>query len=198
MRRSVLLILTTGFEEIEAVVPTDLMRRAGIAVTIASREATLYVRGRSELMLQADVLLDAAIKEGVNYDGLLLPGGPGTENLRQDTRVQQLVRQQAATDRLVAAICAAPLVLKDLGLLYGRRYTSHFSTAEALPERVTDSDVVLDGNLLTASGPGAAIAFGLAIIKELLDSSSCEKVAAAIDYPVAGAGSPQDLIKQDP
>ena len=195
MRRSVLLILTTGFEEIEAVVPIDLLRRAGIAVIIASREKILTVRGHSELMLQADVLLDAVVKEAVNYDGLVLPGGPGTKDLRQDTRVQQLVRQQAVTGRLVAAICAAPLVLKDLGLLYGRRYTSHFSTAEALPERVTDSAVVLDGKLLTASGPGAAIAFGLAIITELLDHPACEKVAAAIDYPIAG--STKDPTKQD-
>ena len=185
MNRSALVILPEGFEEIEAIVPINLMRRARIDVTVTSREMTRAVRGRSDIIVQADCLLNAVIEQSSIYDALVLPGGPGIVRLQQDARVHQLVEQHAAAGRLIAAICAAPLVLHDLGLLRGRRYTAHFSVSETLPERVKGADVIVDRTILTASGPGAAVAFGLTIIAQLLDSSAAEKVAAAIDCPKA-------------
>lgn len=175
---TVLVILPEGFEEIEAVTPIDLLRRAGVDVTVASLAENFHVTGRSGLVIHADTTLSSAA--GKPYDLLFLPGGPGVINLRSDPRVAELARQQAAADRWVAAICAAPTVLNAAGLLTGRRYTAHFSVAKELKDILSNERVVVDGRIITSRGAGTALEFGLMLIEKLVSPTKAAEVAAAI------------------
>ena len=175
---TVLAILADGFEEIEAVVPIDLLRRAGAEVTVASLGEGIHVTGRSGLTLHADTVLAAAAER--EFDAVFLPGGPGVALLRADPRVRALVQRQAAAGRWLAAICAAPLVLHDAGLLEGRRYTAHFSAASELPEILAGERVVEHGRLLTSRGAGTALEFALRLAALLGSPAQSEEVARAI------------------
>ncbi|MEM9226813.1 MAG: DJ-1 family glyoxalase III, partial [Verrucomicrobiota bacterium] len=163
MSKSALIILHEGFEEMEAIAPIDILRRGGIDVTVASRESLLEVKGRNAITVRADVLLDEALTH--SYDAIILPGGPGVfAKLRGDVRVGDAVKHFAETDKLVCAICAAPVVLADAGLLAGRRYTAHTSTVNELPSRDSEQTVIEDGNIITSQGAGTATAFALAVL----------------------------------
>ena len=160
---TVLAILADGFEEIEAMAPIDLLRRAGAEVTVAALGEGIHVTGRCRLTLHADTTLAAIEAAGPReFDCAFLPGGPGVKALRSDPRVRALVLRQHAAGRWLAAICAAPPVLHDAGLLTGRRYTAHFSVADELPHILADERVVEDGHLLTSRGAGTAVEFGCA------------------------------------
>ncbi len=175
---TVLAILPEGFEEIEAIAPIDLLRRAGCQVTVAALGSTPHVTGRCNITMHADATLGES--EGKTYDLIFLPGGPGVLNLRGDMRVRQLVQQQAAADRWLAAICAAPTVLNDAGLLNGRRYTAHFSVAKELPNILKDERVVIDGKIITSRGAGTSIDLGLVLVEKLVSPEKAREIAAAI------------------
>jgi len=175
---TVLAILPEGFEELEAVAPIDLLRRAGAEVTVAALGDALPVRGRSALTLHADATL-AAVGDRL-FDLLLLPGGPGVARLRADPRVRAAVLRHHEAGRWLAAICAAPTVLHDAGLLAGRRYTAHFSVAGELPEILAGERTVADGRLLTSRGAGTAIDFGLLLVEKLVSPESAREVARSI------------------
>jgi 4-methyl-5(b-hydroxyethyl)-thiazole monophosphate biosynthesis len=175
---TILAILAEGFEEIEAAAPIDLLRRAGVDVTVAALGDGIHVTGRSGLTMHADTTLTAV--EAREFDGLFLPGGPGTARLRADSRVQALVLRYHAADRWLAAICAAPAVLHDAGVLAGRRYTAHFSVANELPSILANERVVEDGRLLTSRGAGTAIDFGLLLVAKLTSPAKATEVAQSI------------------
>ena len=175
---TVLAILPEGFEEIEAVTPIDLLRRAGAKVTVAALNPTAHVTGRCELTMHADTTLGKA--GGETYDLIFLPGGPGVLNLRGDSRVRELVQHQAAAGRWLAAICAAPTVLHDAGLLAGRRYTAHFSVAAELPSILAGERTVVDGRVLTGRGAGTSLDFALLLITALVSPEKSAEVALAI------------------
>ena len=175
---TVLAILPEGFEEIEAITPIDLLRRAGAEVTIAALGASPHVTGRCNITMHADTTLGNAAEK--SYDLIFLPGGPGVLNLRGDARVRELVQQQAAAGRWVAAICAAPTVLNDAGLLDGRRYTAHFSVAKELPHILKDERVVVDGKIITSRGAGTSLDFGLMLVEKLFSPEKAREVAVAI------------------
>jgi 4-methyl-5(b-hydroxyethyl)-thiazole monophosphate biosynthesis len=178
MSKRVLCLLVSGFEEIEAVAPIDLLRRAGAEVTIASLTGEKLVTGRCGVTVQADAALaDVAAQE---FDLLLIPGGPGVKALRSDGRPAQLARAYALAGKPVAAICAAPTGLADAGLLAGRRFTAHFSVKEELPQALARERVVEDGNLITSRGAGTAVEFGLALVQRLFGAGAAEEVAKAI------------------
>ncbi len=183
-KKRVLCLLAPGFEEIEAVTPIDLLRRAGVDVTLAAVEDTSLVTGRNGLTLKADAKIDAIFsihgEDLAIYDLLLLPGGPGVEALRRNGVATRLARTFADSHRPVAAICAAPLVLADAGLLEGRRFTAHFSVHNALPAALGDERVVEENALITSRGAGTALDFGLALVTHLLGPEATEEVAAAI------------------
>ncbi|PIE19972.1 MAG: hypothetical protein CSA65_00440 [Proteobacteria bacterium] len=164
-------------EELEAVAPIDLLRRAEVRVVVASREARKLICGRNGIKLEADVLLDEVASE--RFDCVIVPGGPGTAAMREDARVLELLRDHAAAGRKVAAICAAPLVLAEAGLLEKRRYTGHASIAMELPA-LADQAVVVDGEVLTSRGAGTGVHFGLALVEALVDAETARSVAAAI------------------
>jgi 4-methyl-5(b-hydroxyethyl)-thiazole monophosphate biosynthesis len=183
--KSALVILTDNFEEIEAVTPIDLLRRAEVAVTVASRTGSLAVTGRSGIAVTADCLLQAA--EGRLYDLLVLPGGPGHKALRADPRVIAVTKAHAEAGKLVGAICAAPVILKDAGLLAERRHTAHHSVAGELPNLIAGEDVVVDGHLVTSRGAGTSAAFALTLTEILCGRGKAEQVARSICYTGAWA-----------
>jgi protein deglycase len=175
---TVLVILAEGFEEMEAVTPIDLLRRAGADVTVAATADGIYVTGRGGLTLHADTTLSAA--ESSRFDCVLLPGGPGVSRLRADVRVLEIVRRQHKDAGWIAAICAAPVVLKDAGILEGRRYTAHFSVAPELPAALLGERVVVDGRLVTSRGAGTALDFGLTLVELLVSREKASSVAQSI------------------
>jgi 4-methyl-5(b-hydroxyethyl)-thiazole monophosphate biosynthesis len=185
---TVLVILPEGFEELEAVAPIDVLRRAGCIVTLAALGPARRVVGRNQITLEADTLLSdlpaatptPAPATAPTWDCLLLPGGPGVAALRASSAVRELVACHHAAGKLLAAICAAPAVLHDAGLLAGRRYTAHPSVANELPAILADQRVVLDGRLLTSRGAGTALDFGLALVSALVSPEKSAEIAAAI------------------
>ncbi len=176
MKKRVLCLLVDGFEEIEFVTPVDLLRRAGVEVVVAAIHGD-GATGRSGIRVMADVALT---NHGAHdFDLLLIPGGPGVGDLRRDGRAAALARDFSAAGKIVAAICAAPLVLHDAGLLAGRRFTAHCSMVDQLPDSLGER-VVEDGSLITSRGAGTAIDFGLALVARLTDEATAGKIAADI------------------
>ena len=180
--KRVLCILENGFEEIEVITPVDLLRRAGVEVVMAGVSGT-EVTGKCGVKVGADVLLADASVDG--FDVLLLPGGPAVLALRGNPAVIGLIRQFHGDGKLIAAICAAPLLLKDAGVLGDVNFTAHFSTAAELPDLV-DARSVYDGKLLTSRGAGTALEFGLALVGILAGLKAKDEVAAAIMFDAAG------------
>jgi protein deglycase len=176
MTKRVLCLLTDGFEEVEAVTPIDLFRRAKVEVVIASLHK-LTVTGRCGIQLVADNHL--ADLDPSSFDLLLIPGGPGVGDLRADGRAAKLAAEFFAAGKSVAAICAAPLVLMDAGLLEGRRFTAYHSVRAELGGGLDDR-VVIDGNLITSRGAGTAMDFALALIAHLASQAIADEVAADI------------------
>jgi protein deglycase len=175
---TILTLLAEGFEEIEATTPVDLLRRAGGEVTIAALAEGIHVTGRMGITMHADTTLTAAALR--TFDCVFLPGGPGVKNLRADPRVVPLVRQQAEANRWIAAICAAPTVLHDAGLLAGKRYTAHFSVANELPNILANERVVVDGRIVTSRGAGTAFDFGLKLVELLFSAEKAAEVSRSV------------------
>lgn len=175
-----LIILAEGFEEIEAVTPIDLLLRADVDVTVASLGDNLMVNGRSGIHLTADYTLGTALK--AEFDMIVLPGGPGHRFLRNSKRVLKVLQEQAARGGWIGAICAAPLVLNDAGLLQGKRYTAHCTAGNELKEIIEDEPVVVDGKIITSRGAGTAVKFSLACIKALKDEATAQQVAESIHF----------------
>jgi 4-methyl-5(b-hydroxyethyl)-thiazole monophosphate biosynthesis len=178
MSKRVLCLLAPGFEEIETITPIDLLRRAGAEVLVASLDEERAVTGRNQLTLQADVrLADVADQD---FDLLLVPGGPGVKALRADGRPAKLAKTFHEAGKLVAAICAAPTVLKDANLLENKKFTAHFSVYEELPNALAQEKVVQDGRILTSRGAGTALDFGLAVVRSLFGTEKANEVAESI------------------
>jgi protein deglycase len=151
--KSVLIPLAQGCEELEAVTVIDLLRRAGIEVVSAGLDAH-PVRASRGTVLIPDTNLNEALKRG--YDMLVLPGGqPGTNSLKADHRILELARRMATDDHFLAAICAAPSVLAEAGLLDGRIATAFPGALDVYPKvKQQQAAVVEDGKIITSRGPG--------------------------------------------
>jgi protein deglycase len=182
MSPRVLCLTTDGLEEMETLTPIDLLRRAGVEVTLASMKDGIHLTGRSGITLHADACFEQV--QITDYHLLLLPGGPAVAQLRTDARVLTSVRAFAAAGKTLAAICAAPLILKDAGVLLGHAFTAHDSCQAELPQAQHDQPVVISatagGRLITSRGAGTSLEFSLALITELCGPSTTEKVTQAI------------------
>jgi 4-methyl-5(b-hydroxyethyl)-thiazole monophosphate biosynthesis len=171
-----LVLLAEGFEEIEAVTIIDVLRRADVAVTTASLGKS-PVTGSHGIALVADRALDAVAVS--DFDAVVLPGGPGAKHLKEDARVQALLKQAASAGKVVAAVCAAPIALEAAGLLAGRRATSY--PGHELPSaRYSEERVVVDGNVVTSRGPGTALEFSLALAEKLTGADVRERLQRAM------------------
>ena len=175
---TVLAILATGFEEIETITPIDLLRRGGVEVVTAALEDGIHVTGRSGITLHADTTL--TVIGDRTFDCLFLPGGPGVKLLRADPRVRELVLRHHSAGAWLAAICAAPTVLHDAGLLNGRRYTAHFSVAAELPAILANERTVADGRLLTGRGAGTSLDFALLLVASLLSPTKAAEISRSV------------------
>lgn len=175
---TVLVLLADEFEEIEAFAPVDLLRRAGVEVTVASLNDHRHATGRSGITAHADAALSTVGAQP--FDLVFLPGGAGVKHLRADPRVRDIVCRQHAAGRWLAAICAAPTVLHDAGLLAGRRYTAHFSVAQELPAILAHERIVTDGKITTSRGAGTAVEFGLHLVALLTTEANSAEISKAI------------------
>lgn len=178
---SVLIPLAPGFEDLEAVTLSDILRRAGIEVVTAGLSPGL-MQGARGVRIQPDAELDAVLAR--EFDMIALPGGmPGAENLRTDARVQALLRRMGAAGRFTAALCAAPIALAQAGLLDGRRVTSYpgFVEKMAIPGAIYLTEaVVVDGKVVTSRGPGVAMDFALTLAELLVGKERRDLVEAAL------------------
>lgn len=177
----VLVPLADGCEELEAVTIIDLLRRAGIEVVTAGLQPGIIKASRGT-QLMPDMTLDAALAH--EFDMVVLPGGmPGAKHLKEDPRILNRLKKMAGEGKYTAAICAAPTVLAEAGLLEGKKATSYpgFLDKMALPDTyyVTDA-VVRDGKVLTSRGPGTAMDFALALIEALSGRATRDQVEAGL------------------
>ncbi len=174
MSKKVLCLLNDGVEEIEIVAPVDALRRGGVEVVIAATHG-MTVTSKGGMKIGADVSLTDV--DTADFDMLMIPGGPAVEALLKDEKATELCKEFAAADKTVAAICAAPLILKDAGLLEGRRFTAYQSVRPDLGGGL-DERVVIDGKIITSCGPGTALEFGLALLAYLDSQEVADRVAA--------------------
>ncbi|RME83979.1 MAG: DJ-1/PfpI family protein [Zetaproteobacteria bacterium] len=174
-----------GVEELEMISVVDLLRRAGVEVTTATLDGA-PAKGRSGIVIQPDAALDDVLHQ--DWDAVVLPGGlPNAFTLRDDPRIENLLRRQVAEGRVAAAICAAPAALARAGVLANKCATSYPACREdVLREDATvkylDEPVVVDGLVVTSRGPGTAIPFALALIRLLVGENRAEEVAREIVY----------------
>jgi len=175
----VAIILADGFEEVEAVAVIDVLRRAEIDTVVAGLHAGPITSAR-RVKIIPDAVIDTVNAE--SFDMLVLPGGqPGSDNLNSDARVHGLIRSFAQKGKLTAAICAAPYVLANAGILSGKHATSYPSYKDRLGGAIYDEkSVVSDGNVLTSRGAGTALSFGLAIVEKLTSAEKAMKIREAM------------------
>ena len=166
MMKTIFVFLAEGFEEIEALTPVDVLRRAGLSVQTVSVMDEQVVAGAHGVPVLADKMFAEINPEDAEM--ILLPGGlPGATNLDAHEGLSQLILDFAEADKPLAAICAAPLVLGNRGLLQGKKATCYpgFETYLQGAE-YTAALVEKDGNIITGKGPGAAMEFAFAIVEK--------------------------------
>ena len=177
MTKKVLVPVAKGFEEIEALTAVDILRRAGASVVLAGLEGEGAVEGRSNISVMPDKSLDDALAEAP-YDLIALPGGlPNAYSLRDDARLQKVIKAQAERGGLVAAICAAPVALAAAGILEGKTKTSHPAVRDEMPsDGYREDRVVVDGKVITSRSPGTAIEFAFTLVRVLFGDAKAEEV----------------------
>jgi 4-methyl-5(b-hydroxyethyl)-thiazole monophosphate biosynthesis len=181
---TVLVPLAQGCEELEAVTIIDLLRRAGITVVAAGLDGS-PVKASRGVTLVPDTDLDTALAQ--DYDMVALPGGlPGADHLDEDPRVRELLRRMAASGRFTAAICAAPKVLANAGLLSEKAATSFPGILDGMSlahVSYREDAVVQDGKVITSRGPGTAMDFALTLIENLEGPAKREEVESKLQRP---------------
>ncbi len=173
------IILAEGFEELEATAIIDVLRRAGIEVVSAGLTEGPVSSAR-KVKLIPDTVIDSLNSD--DFDMLVLPGGiPGSDNLNADKRVGDLIRDFDNKGKLNGAICAAPYVLANAGVLEGKHATSYPTFKDRLGNvEYEEKTVVTDGNVMTSRGPGTAICFGLAIVERFLGPEKAREIKDAM------------------
>lgn len=181
--KTMYVFLADGFEEIEALAPIDVMRRAGLSVTTVSVTDSLTVTGAHGIPVVADTLFaqcdyaDAAL--------LFLPGGlPGATNLQAHTGLCQLLTAKASQpDVIISAICAAPLVLGGLGLLQGKQATCYPGFEDTMQgAHYTAAKVTVDGHIFTACGPGAAWELGFTFVEHFCGADKADALRSGMQF----------------
>lgn len=172
--------LAEGFEEIEAIAPIDIFRRANMEVITVSISSDKTVCGAHGIKVMADTVF-----ADINFNGdylLFLPGGmPGTLNLEKHTGLSDLILKQAEQNKEIAAICAAPSVLGKLGLLKGKKAVCYPGFENNLHDaEISDQKLIKSGNIYTAKAAGVSINFALKIVEELKGVEQSESIAKAI------------------
>ena len=175
----VLVPLAQGCEELEAVTIIDLLRRAGVEVTVAGLEDGPVTASRG-VVIMPDTTLEAVLDQ--DFDLVVLPGGlGGAQRLEADQRIAKLMRHMSEQGRYIAAICAAPKVLASAGLLENREATAYPGILDDQAGiRLSSAAVVRDGTFITSRGPGTAMDFALTLIETLCGRQMRDTVEAAL------------------
>lgn len=175
-----IIFLAEGFEEIEAIAPIDILRRAGIEVVTVSVSDKNDVCGSHGILIKADALFKEI--DFSTADLLCLPGGmPGTKNLDNHQELKDLIVRHANSGKNLGAICAAPSILGKLGLLNGKEAICFPGFEDQLiGAKLSNKKVVRDGNIVTAKAAGVAVEFALKLVEILKGKSASDQVAASI------------------
>lgn len=173
------IFLAEGFEEIEALAPADILRRAELEVKLVGVTGST-VTGSHGISVKADITCAEVTTEDI--DMVVLPGGmPGTLNLEKDPIVRACAEYCVKNNKLLGAICAAPSILGHMGLLNGKKATCFPGfEGELKGAQVTDDRVVVDGSIITARGAGASLEFGLKLAELVASREKAEKLFAAM------------------
>ena len=174
------ILLAPGFEEMEALVPADLLRRAGVEVALVGVSGE-FIPGGHNITVKSDLPLSEVKLE--DMEGVMLPGGGvGVANLGAEPRVEELVRQAAAQDKLVSAICAAPSLLSKWGLLAGKRAVCYPSWKDKIADAcyLPGEKLAREGGIVTGQAAGASFEFGLKLIEVLRGEETARRVREEI------------------
>ena len=180
----VFVFLADGFEDVEALIPVDVLRRGGVEVTTVSINDTVAVTSAHGVMIMADALFEDVEGMLKDADLLLLPGGmPGATNLNGCEPLKKALVNQFEQGKKVAAICAAPLVLGGLGLLRGKNATCYPGFEDTLEgAHYTAELFTVDGNVTTGEGPAAAFPFAYSLLEQLTDAQTAHDVAEGMRF----------------
>ena len=176
----VYMFLADGFEEVEALCPLDLLRRAGAEVKTVGITGKI-VTGSHNISVTADIAAEDVVLDR-NLEMIILPGGmPGTTNLDASGTVHEAIRYAAERGITIGAICAAPMILGKLGYLSGRSAICYPGfEGELKGATISEKRVVRDGNIITGAGMGVALEFGLALVSVLKGEDAARKLRAAV------------------
>lgn len=178
------LFLATGFEEVEALTVVDILRRGGIDCKTVSVVGDYDVTSSHAVTVRADLLFD---EQDLNdAEMLIMPGGiPGTPNLKAHMGLDKLIRQYQADGKFLAAVCAAPTIYGEKGLLEGKNATCYPGLEDGLTGANVKTDkVVCDGQFITSRGMGTCIDFGLTLLEKLTNEETAQDVGKKIVYYV--------------
>jgi len=177
----VLVPLAEGFEEIEAITIIDILRRAGIQTVTASLK-TNPVIGAHQIPVTADMLFEEFSEKTGKFDVILIPGGmPGSTNLKNDNRIISIIKSINKSGGLTGAICAAPIVLSEAGILTGKKFTCYPGYEDEITEGIhVNEKVVIDGSIITGMGAGCAPLFALTIVEYLKGKETAQKIKEEI------------------
>ena len=179
----VYVFLADGFEDVEALIPIDVLRRGGVDVVTVSTTDFPLVQTAHGVNIEADLMFEQG--DFSDADLLFLPGGmPGASNLYQHKGVCKAITNQHANGKKVAAICASPaVVLAPLGILDGKRATCYPGFEQALTKATYTADLVtVDGNITTGEGPAAAFPFAYELLAQLVDQQTSDQIAEGMRY----------------
>ncbi|MDA3938807.1 MAG: DJ-1/PfpI family protein [Spirochaetia bacterium] len=179
--KKITVLIATGFEEIEAITPIDILRRGGLDVVTAGIGDT-KITGSHGIKIECDATIEQINAD--DFDGVVIPGGlPGASNISESSEANQFIKSMYRDKKLIAAICASPsMVLSPLKILDGMKSTGYpgFESEFSDFVEIKTENVVVDGNFITSKGPGTAADFSFAILEYLLGKEKMDSVAQSM------------------
>lgn len=174
--KKIMVPLAEGFEEIEAITIIDVLRRASMEVVTATLDSEI-VSGAHGIKVLSDRSLENVQKDF--FDAIVLPGGmPGTKNLLDSPLIKEILKRYNSENKIIGAICAAPWVLNDCGILDGKCATIYPGMEERIKRSTyLDKKVVIDGSIITSKGPGTAGLFAIALVSLLLTPKESDTIS---------------------
>ena len=186
MTKKVALFIENGSEELELIAPLDVMRRANLEVDLISANNEDFITSSHNVKILADKKIDE-VNNILDYDAIVIPGGmPGSTLLRDNKKIIEFYQTMYNSGKLVAAICAAPIVLSASGITVDKEVTSYPGFDKEINCKTYNSEkaVVVDKNVITAQGPAVAILFGYEIVNYLLQDNTADDIKKAMLVPV--------------
>ena len=180
--KKVLVFVADGTEEVEVITVIDYLRRADITVDFISVMETGKIKGAHDIYLGADKTVKELNKR--HYDAIYVPGGmPGAENIKNSEEAISLIKENFEKGNIISALCAAPIVLEEAGVLEGKNFSCYPGFEEKIKSgNFTDENVVVDGNVITGKGPAIAASLAFKLIEELVGKEKSDEVREGTLY----------------